>query len=108
MIFLVFLACGVFADALAPHGINEMDLVHRFTPPNWDFPLGTDRLGRDMLSRILLGARISMIVGFLGAALATVISVLIGVVSRLPRRPHRHGRRSARSTPGWPSPTSCS
>jgi len=80
VIFLVFLLCGVFADVLATRGINQTDLVHRFAPPSWDFPLGTDRLGRDMLSRILHGARISMIVGFLGAALATVISVLIGVV----------------------------
>ncbi|HEX2465889.1 MAG TPA: ABC transporter permease [Thermoanaerobaculia bacterium] len=81
VIFLVFLACAVFADVLAPHGANEVDLVHRFTPPSWEFPLGTDRLGRDMLSRILLGARISMIVGFVGAGLATAISILIGVVS---------------------------
>jgi peptide/nickel transport system permease protein len=81
IIFLVFLACGVFAEVLAPHGANEIDLVHRFTPPSWEFPLGTDRLGRDLLSRILLGARISMIVGFVGATLATVISVAIGVVS---------------------------
>jgi peptide/nickel transport system permease protein len=80
VIFVIFLLCGVFADLLAPRGINQIDLVHRFAPPSWDFPLGTDRLGRDMLSRILHGARISMIVGFLGAALATVISVLIGVV----------------------------
>ena len=80
VIFLVFLVCGVFADLLAPHGVNEVNLVHRFTPPSFEFPLGTDRLGRDVLSRILHGARISMIVGFCGAALSTVISVAIGVV----------------------------
>ena len=80
VIFVIFLLCGVLADVLAPRGINQIDLTHRFAPPSWDFLLGTDRLGRDMLSRILHGARISMIVGFLGAALATVISVLIGVV----------------------------
>jgi peptide/nickel transport system permease protein len=81
VIFLLFLCCGVFAGVLAPHGINDIDLVHRFAPPSLDFPLGTDRLGRDMLSRLLYGARISMIVGFLGAALATAISVAVGVVS---------------------------
>jgi peptide/nickel transport system permease protein len=81
VIFLVFLLCGVFAGLLAPHGVNDIDLVHRFAPPSRDFPLGTDRLGRDMLSRILHGARISMVVGISAAALATVISVLIGVLS---------------------------
>jgi peptide/nickel transport system permease protein len=80
-IFLAFLACGVLADVLAPRGVNEIDLVHRFAPPSWDFPLGTDRLGRDLLSRILHGARISMVIGFCAAGLATVISVVIGVVS---------------------------
>jgi len=80
VIFVIFLLCGVLADVLAARGINQIDLVHRFAPPSSDFPLGTDRLGRDMLSRILHGARISMIVGFLGAGLATVISVLVGVV----------------------------
>jgi len=81
VIFLVFLLCGIFADVLAPRGVNQTDLVHRFAPPSLDFPLGTDRLGRDMLSRILFGARISMIVGFVGAALSTVISIAIGLVS---------------------------
>jgi peptide/nickel transport system permease protein len=81
VIFTIFLFCGVFAGVLAPHGVNDIDLVHRFSPPSWDFPLGTDRLGRDMLSRILYGARISMIVGFCGAGLATLISVVIGLLS---------------------------
>ncbi|HVR28978.1 MAG TPA: ABC transporter permease [Thermoanaerobaculia bacterium] len=81
VIFLLFLCCGIFAGVLAPRGFNQVDLVHRFAPPSLEFPLGTDRLGRDMLSRILYGARISMIVGFCGAALSTVISVFIGVVA---------------------------
>lgn len=80
-IFLLFLVCGVFADLLAPRGVNEIDLVNRFRPPSLEFPLGTDRLGRDMLSRILYGARLSVIVGFCAAGIATVLSVLIGVVS---------------------------
>ena len=81
VIFLVFLFCGVFADVLAPYGINEINPVNRMKPPSAAFPLGTDYLGRDLLSRILYGAQLSVIIGFCAAGLATVISVLIGVVS---------------------------
>ena len=81
VIFLVFLLCGVFADVLAPYGINEINPVNRMKPPSAAFPLGTDYLGRDLLSRILYGAQLSVIIGFCAAGLATAISVLIGVVS---------------------------
>ena len=80
-IFLVFLLSGVFAGVLAPHGMNQISPAHRMQPPSWAFPLGTDNLGRDMLSRLLFGARLSMIIGFAGAGLATIVSVAIGIVS---------------------------
>ena len=80
-VFLLFLLCGVFAGWLAPYGYNEIMPVNRMKPPSLDFPFGTDYLGRDQLSRILYGARLSMIIGFCAAGLATVISVLLGVVS---------------------------
>lgn len=79
-VFLVFLFCGVFADALAPHGINDTNLAHRLLAPSLDYPLGTDHLGRDVLSRVLAGAQLSMMVSFLAAGLATVVSLAIGVV----------------------------
>ncbi|MCY3814006.1 MAG: ABC transporter permease [Gammaproteobacteria bacterium] len=80
-VFLVFLLCGIFADFLAPYGVNETNMAHRLEAPSWDFPLGTDHLGRDVLSRILIGAQLSMIVAFLAAGFATVVSLAIGVVS---------------------------
>ncbi|MFU8816834.1 MAG: ABC transporter permease [Pseudomonadales bacterium] len=80
-IFLLFLLAGIFADVLAPYGINETDMLRRLEAPNWDFWLGTDHLGRDVLSRILMGAQLSMIVGFLAAGLATVVSIVLGVLS---------------------------
>ena len=80
-VFLVFLLCGIFADFLAPYGVNETNMAHRLEAPSWDFPLGTDHLGRDVLSRILIGAQLSMIVAFLAAGFATVVSLTIGVVS---------------------------
>jgi len=80
-ICLVFLLCGIFAGLLAPRGVNEVDLTHRLQPPSLEFPLGTDALGRDLLSRILHGARLSVIVGFSGAAIATALSLAIGLLT---------------------------
>ncbi|MDE2977503.1 MAG: ABC transporter permease [Acidobacteriota bacterium] len=81
VVFAIFLFSGIFAGVLAPYGINETDLTHRLEPPSRQFLLGTDHLGRDLFSRVLMGARLSMIVGFCAAALATVVSILIGVLS---------------------------
>lgn len=80
-IFLFFLFCGIFAEALAPYGVNETDMVARLQAPSVEHWFGTDHLGRDVLSRVLIGARLSMTVGFLAAGLATAVSILLGVVS---------------------------
>jgi peptide/nickel transport system permease protein len=81
VIFLLFLLCGIFAGLLAPYGMNEISPVNRMRPPSGAFPLGTDYLGRDVLSRLLHGAQLSVIIGFSAAGLATVISIAIGIVS---------------------------
>ena len=81
VVFVIFLLSGIFAGVLAPYGINETDLAHRLEPPSTQFLFGTDHLGRDLFSRVLMGARLSMIVGFCAAALATVVSIVIGVLS---------------------------
>ena len=81
VVFLLFLASGALAGVLAPYGMNEISPINRMKPPSLAFPFGTDNLGRDMLSRILYGARLSVIIGFCAAGLATVLSVAIGVVS---------------------------
>ena len=80
-ICLIFLFCGLFADLLAPYGMNQIDMSARLSPPSWKHPFGTDNLGRDMLSRCLFGAQISVIIGLTGAALATLVSVLIGLIT---------------------------
>lgn len=81
VVFVLFLLCGVFADVLAPYGLNQISPLNRLKPPSWEYPFGTDFLGRDMLSRTLYGAQLSVIVGVSAALLATVVSVLIGVMS---------------------------
>lgn len=81
VVFVLFLFCGIFADALAPYGMNQIAPLNRLKPPSWAFPFGTDNLGRDMLSRCLYGAQLSVIIGFCAAGIATVISVFLGIVS---------------------------
>ncbi len=81
IIFLLFLFCGIFADLLAPYGMNQISPLNRLKPPSWQHPFGTDNLGRDMLSRCLYGAQLSVIIGFCAAGLATIISVLLGILT---------------------------
>lgn len=81
LVFLLFVFCGVFADVLAPYGFNEISMLERLKAPSWKHPFGTDNLGRDMFSRCLYGAQLSVIIGLSAAALATTISVLIGLLS---------------------------
>src|SRR6185312_12459896 len=81
IIFVLFLFCGIFADFLAPYGYNKISPLNRLKPPSWAFPFGTDNLGRDMLSRCLHGAQLSVIIGFCAAGLATLISVVIGIAT---------------------------
>jgi peptide/nickel transport system permease protein len=81
VVFILFLLCGIFADFLAPYGMNAISPINRLKPPSWVFPLGTDNLGRDMLSRCLYGAQLSVIIGFCAAGLATFISVFLGIIT---------------------------
>ena len=81
VIVLIFLFCGIFADWLAPFGYSQISPVNRLKPPSGRFWFGTDHLGRDMFSRILYGARLSVIIGLSAASLATLISVTLGIVS---------------------------
>jgi peptide/nickel transport system permease protein len=81
VVFLIFLFCGVFADFLAPYGMNEISPLNRLKAPSLEYPFGTDNLGRDMLSRCLHGAQLSVIIGLSAATLATVVSVVIGILT---------------------------
>ena len=67
----IFLALALFSDVIAPYGKNEPTTAY-FASPSRDFPLGTDNLGRDMLSRTIHGARVSLQVGVLAVLMGTV------------------------------------
>ena len=81
IIVLLLLFCGIFADMLAPYGMNEIHLLDRYAPPSWKYPLGADQLGRDILSRIIHGARISVIIGLSATSINLVVALLIGATT---------------------------
>ena len=81
LIFALFLFCGIFADVLAPYGMNETNMQRVLEAPSLAHWMGTDHIGRDVFSRILYGAQLSVIIGFLAAGLATVISITLGILT---------------------------
>ena len=79
VIILALLVMALFADRIAPYAYDES--VARMKPPSAQFWMGTDNLGRDVWSRVVYGARISVTVGFATVALGTLLAIVIGVSS---------------------------
>ncbi len=72
---------AVFADAIAPQGVNEIDLANTLQPPNADNWFGTDQLGRDVFSRVIYGGRISLYIGFFVAIGAAMLGTFFGAIA---------------------------
>ena len=79
LIIVALLVMAIFADRIAPYPYDES--VARMKPPSAQFWMGTDNLGRDVWSRVVYGARISVTVGFATVALATALAIVVGVSS---------------------------
>jgi oligopeptide transport system permease protein len=80
-ILILLIICAAAAPAIAPYSYSYQDLNLGASPPSSDHFLGTDILGRDLLSRILYGARISLLVGFVATGVALVIGVSWGIIA---------------------------
>lgn len=86
-VVLALVLVAVFAPLLAPHNPNEINLAARLTPPAWDpegspnYLLGTDQLGRDILSRIIFGSRVSLMVGFFSVLTSGLFGILLGLTA---------------------------
>jgi peptide/nickel transport system permease protein len=80
-IVVVLVLVAIFADVLAPESPTASDQRQTFAAPSWDHPLGTDQLGRDMLSRVIHGTRISLLVGVSSVMLALFLGVPLGLIA---------------------------
>ncbi len=87
LILLVFLFVGIFGTAISPQSPSKVDFGFTLKPPFWQeggstkYPLGTDQLGRDVLSRMICGAKISLQVGFIVVAIAGIIGSIVALLS---------------------------
>ncbi len=106
-LILLFYLCGAFAPLVAPHSYTDQDLSNVLQPPTWAHPFGTDRLGRDMLSRVIwasrttviltiavlitgqlfIGVSLGLLAGYRGGWVDTVIMRTGEIVSSLPALP---------------------
>ncbi len=81
VIILALVVIAILAPALAPYDATEQDLMNSLMPPSRDHLMGTDDLGRDTFSRVLLGSRVSLSVAFVSVAILITIGVLVGIVA---------------------------
>ena len=81
VLIVVFILLALLAPVLTPYGLEEMDLMARLSPPSAKHLLGTDELGRDVLTRLLYGARVSLAVGIIPTIVSMVIGAFIGMIS---------------------------
>ncbi|MCY7538299.1 oligopeptide ABC transporter permease [Bacillus pumilus] len=81
VILLVIICSAIFAPVIAPYAPEQQDLLKRLQPPSAEHLMGTDKFGRDIFSRVLYGARVSLLVGFVSVVGAITIGTVVGAVA---------------------------
>lgn len=81
IVILSLLILAVLSAGLSPYDPETSDMDSRFAPPSWQHPMGTDALGRDLLTRVLYGGRVSLTVGFAVVVITLLIGVPIGAIA---------------------------
>ncbi|HLW60175.1 MAG TPA: ABC transporter permease [bacterium] len=81
VILVVMLGASALAGVILPYGPDTADLTATLHPPTWAHPFGTDQLGRDIMTRVVYGGRISLVIGVLAVALSAAIGVPLGILS---------------------------
>lgn len=81
ILLALIVGTAVFAPLIAPYDPVQQHIIHRLRPPSAQFWLGTDTYGRDVLSRLIYGARVSLVIGFVAILIAMIIGTAIGILS---------------------------
>lgn len=87
LIVIVLVVCAIFAPLIAPFDPNEQNLAMRLLPPVYEegansaYILGTDDFGRDLLSRIIYGARVSIMIGFISVVISLAVGLMLGILA---------------------------
>lgn len=80
-VLIAFLLVGIFADFLAPYDPNQVDMLNGLAGPSTEHWLGTDHLGRDLLSRLIYGSRSSVFIAFFATGCTLLLGLVIGLLS---------------------------
>ena len=80
-IIIALIVTAIFAEHIAPYGYDDQNLQRVFAPPSREFLMGTDNLGRDILSRVIYGSRISLQVGLVSVSIAAGVGVILGLLA---------------------------
>ncbi len=82
----IFFFCAIFGSLITPYPLDKMDLNQRFSPPNAMHFMGTDEFGRDVFSRVIIGARISLYATFFILSISALVGFAVGSISALASR----------------------
>ena len=80
-VLVILIVCAIFAPIIAPYGYAEQDLSSTFVYPCWQHPFGMDNLGRDILSRVIYGSRISLQVGLIAVGISVLVGGTLGAIA---------------------------
>ena len=81
VLLVIIAATSLFADFIAPYDVREQNVKNRYQPPSMEHYLGTDEFGRDVFSRVVIGSRVSLMVGMVSITAAMIFGVLLGAYS---------------------------
>jgi len=81
LVLLIVAVMGIFGPAITPYDPNGMDFADRFANPSLEHWMGTDDFGRDIFSRVVVGARVSLQVGFIAVSVATIVGTGLGLIA---------------------------